>query len=42
VLPLRLPGAVFRGSRAGGHLAPDHADGRRTFAGFVSAPAVAR
>jgi uncharacterized protein YbjT (DUF2867 family) len=42
VLPLRLPGAVARGYRAGGHLAPDHAEGRRTFAEFVSAPAVAR
>jgi uncharacterized protein YbjT (DUF2867 family) len=42
VLPLRLPGAVFRGYRAGGHLAPDHAEGRRTFADFLAAPAVAR
>jgi uncharacterized protein YbjT (DUF2867 family) len=42
VLPVRLPGAIGRGYRAGGHLAPEHAEGRRTFAAFLSAPAVAR
>lgn len=31
VLPVRLPGRIFRGYRSGGHLAPDHAEGRRTF-----------
>ncbi len=32
VLPVHLPGAVFAGYRAGGHLAPDRAVGRTTFA----------
>lgn len=31
VRPVRLPGAVFRGYRQGGHLTPGHAEGRRTF-----------
>lgn len=38
VLPVRLPGAVVRGYRSGGHLAPDHADGRVSFAAFLTAP----
>jgi uncharacterized protein YbjT (DUF2867 family) len=32
VLPLWLPGAIFAGYRRGGHLAPDRADGRITYA----------
>jgi uncharacterized protein YbjT (DUF2867 family) len=32
VLPVPLPGAVMRGFREGGHLTPEHADGRLTFA----------
>lgn len=39
VLPLPLPGAVARGYRAGGHLAREHAEGRRTFAEYLSAAA---
>jgi uncharacterized protein YbjT (DUF2867 family) len=35
VVPIRLPGAVFRGYRQGGHLAPDHAVGRTTFDEFL-------
>ena len=35
VLPVRLPGRVMRGYAAGGHLAPAHADGLITFAGFL-------
>jgi uncharacterized protein YbjT (DUF2867 family) len=35
VLPVRLPGRLMRGYAAGGHLAPDHADGRISFAGFL-------
>jgi uncharacterized protein YbjT (DUF2867 family) len=31
VVPVWLPGRVARGYRSGGHLAPGHADGRRTF-----------
>jgi uncharacterized protein YbjT (DUF2867 family) len=37
VLPVRLPGAVARGYRDGGHLTPAHADGRRTFEDFLAA-----
>jgi uncharacterized protein YbjT (DUF2867 family) len=37
VLPVRLPGRVGRGYRAGGHLAPGHADGRITFEEFLAA-----
>lgn len=37
VLPVRLPGAVARGYRAGGHLAPEHAEGRITFEEFLAA-----
>jgi hypothetical protein len=36
VLPVRLPGAVFAGYRRGGHLAPDHAVGRRTWEEFLT------
>lgn len=42
VLPVRLPGKVFRGYRQGGHLTPDRADGRITFEEYLtehSAPA---
>jgi uncharacterized protein YbjT (DUF2867 family) len=35
VLPVRVPGRLMRGYAAGGHLAPDHADGRVSFAGFL-------
>jgi uncharacterized protein YbjT (DUF2867 family) len=31
VLPLRLPGGIARGFRAGAHLTPEHADGVVTF-----------
>lgn len=37
VLPIRLPGAVARGYREGGHLAPRHRDGRRTFEEYLDA-----
>ncbi|HEU0088564.1 MAG TPA: SDR family oxidoreductase [Pseudonocardiaceae bacterium] len=36
LLPARLPGAVFRAYRQGGHLAPDHAEGRRTFEEYLT------
>jgi uncharacterized protein YbjT (DUF2867 family) len=36
VLPVHLPGAVFAGYRQGGHLAPDHAVGRRTWEQFLT------
>lgn len=36
VLPVRLPGAIARAFRRGEHLAPDHADGRRTFEEFLA------
>jgi uncharacterized protein YbjT (DUF2867 family) len=36
VLPVRLPGAVFRGYRRGGHLAPERAVGRVTFEEFLA------
>jgi uncharacterized protein YbjT (DUF2867 family) len=36
LLPVRLPGAVLAGYRDGGHLAPDHAVGRVTFAEFLA------
>jgi uncharacterized protein YbjT (DUF2867 family) len=36
LLPLRLPGVAFRGYRQGGHLAPDHAEGRRTFEEYLA------
>ncbi|WP_344324706.1 SDR family oxidoreductase [Streptomyces macrosporus] len=37
VLPLRLPGAVFRAFREGGHLAPDRAVGRVTYDEYLAA-----
>ncbi|MGH3615283.1 MAG: SDR family oxidoreductase [Pseudonocardia sp.] len=37
VLPMRLPGAAARGFREGGHLAPQHRDGRRTFEEYLDA-----
>lgn len=36
LLPLRLPGAAFAGYRSGGHLAPEQAVGRITFAEFLA------
>ncbi|MBO0866271.1 MAG: NAD(P)H-binding protein [Mycobacterium sp.] len=36
VLPIRLPGKVFRAYRAGGHLAPDHAHGKVSFEQYLS------
>jgi hypothetical protein len=36
VLPVRLPGAVFRGYRQGDHLAPERAVGRVTFEEFLA------
>jgi uncharacterized protein YbjT (DUF2867 family) len=36
LLPVKLPGRAFRGYAAGGHLAPAHADGRVTYADFLS------
>ncbi len=35
VLPVRAPGKIFGGLRAGYHLAPGHADGRITFADYL-------
>lgn len=35
VLPVRLPGGIGRGYRAGGHLAPEHADATVTFAEYA-------
>lgn len=39
VLAVRLPGKAFGGYRRGGHLAPGHADGRRTYQEFLTANA---
>lgn len=36
LLPLRLPGAAFRGYRQGGHLTPEHAAGHRTFEEYLA------
>lgn len=36
VLPLRLPGATFRGYRRGGHLTPAYADGHCTFEEYLA------
>jgi uncharacterized protein YbjT (DUF2867 family) len=36
VVPVRLPGAVARGYRSGGHLAPDHPGGGRTWEEFLA------
>jgi hypothetical protein len=35
-LPILLPGKVFRAYRAGGHLTPEHAQGRVTFEQYLS------
>jgi uncharacterized protein YbjT (DUF2867 family) len=37
LLPLRLGGGAYRAVRAGAHLAPDHAVGRRTWEAFLAA-----
>lgn len=37
VLPVRLPGSVAQGYREGGHLAPEHRDGRLSFDDFLAA-----
>lgn len=37
IVPFRLPGKVFGAFRVGYHQAPDHADGRITFAGYLAA-----
>jgi uncharacterized protein YbjT (DUF2867 family) len=36
ILPVWLPGRVFRAYRAGAHLAPDHADGTITFEQYLT------
>lgn len=36
MLPVRLPGAVFRAYREGAHLTPAHAEGRRTFDEYLA------
>jgi uncharacterized protein YbjT (DUF2867 family) len=36
LLPVPVPGRVAAGFRAGGHLAPGHADGKRTFEEFLA------
>jgi uncharacterized protein YbjT (DUF2867 family) len=36
LLPVPVPGRVAAGYRAGGHLTPDHADGKRTFEEFLA------
>jgi uncharacterized protein YbjT (DUF2867 family) len=36
LLPILLPGKVFRAYRAGGHLAPEHAQGTVTFEQYLS------
>lgn len=35
LLSVTVPGKVFRGYAAGGHLTPEHADGRSTYAEFL-------
>jgi uncharacterized protein YbjT (DUF2867 family) len=37
IVPFWLPGKAFSAFRAGYHLAPDHADGRITFASYLAA-----
>jgi uncharacterized protein YbjT (DUF2867 family) len=37
IVPFWLPGKAFSALRAGYHLAPDHADGRITFASYLAA-----
>jgi uncharacterized protein YbjT (DUF2867 family) len=36
IVPVWLPGRVFRAYRAGGHLAPEHADGTITFEQYLT------
>lgn len=36
VIEVRVPGRIGGGYRAGGHLAPGHSDGRRTFSEFLA------
>ncbi|MFL6142172.1 MAG: SDR family oxidoreductase [Labedaea sp.] len=36
ILPVRLPGGAARAVRAGANLAPDHAEGRRTWEDFLA------
>jgi uncharacterized protein YbjT (DUF2867 family) len=36
VVPVYLPGSVARGYRSGGHLTPDHAEGRITFEQYLA------
>jgi uncharacterized protein YbjT (DUF2867 family) len=36
VVPISLPGKVFRGFRTGANLCPEHADGRTTFEDFLN------
>jgi uncharacterized protein YbjT (DUF2867 family) len=36
ILPVWLPGRVFRAYRSGGHLAPEHADGTITFEQYLA------
>jgi uncharacterized protein YbjT (DUF2867 family) len=36
IVPVRLPGAVFRAYAGGGNLAPDHAGGSITFADYLA------
>ncbi|MGH3962751.1 MAG: SDR family oxidoreductase [Pseudonocardiaceae bacterium] len=43
LLPVRVPGKAFGGYRRGGHLTPNHADGRITFEEYLAThPAPAR
>jgi uncharacterized protein YbjT (DUF2867 family) len=42
VLPVRLPGRIAAGYRAGGHLAPRHAEGTVTFEEFLAARSAGR
>lgn len=37
IVPMRFPGKAFRGYRAGGHLAPEHAVGHITFEQYLAA-----
>lgn len=37
IMPVRLPGRAVRAFRAGANLAPDHADGHRTWEDFLAA-----
>ena len=36
IVPIRVPGKIFAGYRRGGHLTPEHADGRVTFEEFLA------